>query len=226
MIATAEGSGIAVKICGITRAEDGEVAARSGATFLGTILSGGFPRSVTKTQAAEIHGRGKAMGPVRSVGVVVDEDPLLVQDLADALQLDVIQFHGNESPETVSSLKQPSRKVWKVVRIGAEQSFPEAVAPYLGIVDGILADTWHPDLVGGSGAAFDWTIVARESQRLLDGCTFIAAGGLTPENVCEAIRALRPGVVDVSSGVEESLGVKSAQRVRAFIERARHCSES
>jgi phosphoribosylanthranilate isomerase len=112
-------------------------------------------------------------------------------------------------------------KIWKALRVRDPGGLAEAVAPWLGLVDGLLLDGWHPDLPGGAGVRFDWNRAAAFRSNLPGGLLFVAAGGLTPENVTEVLPLLRPDVVDVSSGVETAPGIKDPRAVRAFIQAVR-----
>lgn len=206
-----------VKICGLMRHEDAAAALDAGARYGGVILSPESPRFVPGEQASEVFD-GLSL---RRVGVFVDcpEEEMLRS--ADVLQLDVLQLHGEEAPALLSRLRQRGHwALWKAVRPRSAEEFRLSLARYAGVVDGLLLDGWSAAGPGGTGTAFPWTEVARHRDRLPEGVSLIVAGGLTPENVAEAVRLLHPEVVDVSSGVEWAPGSKDPEVMRRFIEAA------
>jgi len=208
-----------VKICGLCRPEDARVAARTGAEYGGVILAPGGPRSQTIASAERILAAGQSL--VR-VGVFVNASVDDVKAAARALDLSVLQLHGRESPALVEALRGAgSWRIWKAIRPRSGEAFARGLERYAPVVDGILVDGWSGSVAGGGGVAFDWSEVARHRDRIPSGTEWIIAGGLTAENVAGAIAVLGPDTVDVSSGVESERGVKSAAKVRAFIEGAR-----
>lgn len=210
--------GIRVKICGVTRTEDAIVAAHAGADYVGAILSEGFGRSVP-VENAVAYGAETGL-PI--VGVTVDESLETLVRLGEEAELSVVQLHGSESPDLVRRLREAGPwRVWKALRVRSSDEIEEAFARFGGVADGLLLDGWHPEHRGGSGVRFPWDLLSPLRGGFPDGLTFIAAGGLTPENVGEAIRHMRPDVVDVSSGVEIAHGVKEPGRVRSFVRGAR-----
>jgi phosphoribosylanthranilate isomerase len=208
-----------VKICGITRLEDALAAAHAGADYLGAILSTGFRRSVEPGLATRYPGEtGRPL-----VGVLVDETPSRAAQLARATGASVLQLHGNETPRVLEALRElGSWRLWKALRVRTAAEVREALDLYGPLADGLLLDGWHPEHRGGSGVRFPWDLVAPLRDEFPGHLTFIAAGGLQPDNVGEAVRRLRPDVVDVSSGVEIRPGIKDAGRVRSFIRMARN----
>jgi phosphoribosylanthranilate isomerase len=202
-----------VKVCGLMRHEDAAVAADAGARWLGVILAPGFRRSVTADDARVIF----QSLPARRVGVFVDSDELLLLSVAESAGVDVLQLHGDESPELAARMRAAGWEVWKAVRARDADDFSAAVARYAGSVDALLVDGYTPDTHGGAGVRFDWQAVAARRGELPDGMRLIAAGGLRPDNVAEAVRILRPHAVDVSSGVESAPGRKDPQAVREFV---------
>ena len=198
------------KICGITRVEDALLAAEAGADAIGLVFYGKSPRAVDVRQAQAIVA---ALPPfVTSVGLFVNASRREIGEILDAVPLDLLQFHGDESAADCAGYQRPYIKALRV-RPGEDirarcAEFPQAA--------GILLDTFVPGVPGGTGEAFDWSLVPEQP-----GCPIILAGGLTAENVAAAIRQVRPWAVDVSGGVEASKGVKDAARVRAFIEAVR-----
>jgi len=197
-----------VKICGITTPHDALLAQSAGADAIGMIFAPRSARLVSPAQASAIVA---ALGPfITKVGVFVDADLGLVEQLVDELRLDAVQLHGAESPEYAAALT-PRTKVVRALR------FADAPTPTAVDGDGFPADAFLLDgAVPGSGTVFDWSAAAawRGHPRL------VLAGGLTPVNVAEAIAALRPYAVDVASGVESSPRTKDPATVRRFIAEA------
>lgn len=205
-----------VKICGVCRPEDARVAADAGAAYVGVILAPGRTRSRTLSEAARIFDA--AGGRVRRVGVFVDAPEDAVIEAARELGLDAVQLHGDESVEQAGRIRGAfAREVWKVVRVREATQVADSAAAFAGNIDALLLDGWSPDAHGGAGVRFDWHAVAHSQSRTQAGIRLIAAGGLTPENVADAVSLLHPSVVDVSSGVEESPGRKSHGKIMAFI---------
>lgn len=207
-----------VKICGLTNLEDALVAAEAGADLLGFVFFAKSPRGVTPAQAAPIIQevrRGLPGGrPVQMVGLFVDAPLAEIQETIFACQLDLVQLHGGEPPH---QLEQLAPRAFKALR---PSSLDEAAAEAewyadLGPPNGpqLLIDAFHPHLHGGSGRLADWTIAAALAPRY----RILLAGGLTPANVRQALRQVRPWGVDVSSGVELRPGRKDAEKVRRFV---------
>jgi indole-3-glycerol phosphate synthase/phosphoribosylanthranilate isomerase len=197
-----------VKICGITSVDDARAAVRVGADAVGFVFWPGSPRRVDVATARSI---AAALPPfVLRVGVFVDAPREELARVADAVGLDVLQLHGDEPPEALEGLP---RRAFKALRVGSDFR-PEDALRYEGRVAGILLDTRHAAAPGGTGRTFDWSLVqpVREKASYL-----VLAGGLTPDNVRDAIKAVRPDAVDVSSGVEASPGKKDVAKMRAFI---------
>ncbi|HEX6937823.1 MAG TPA: phosphoribosylanthranilate isomerase [Longimicrobiales bacterium] len=208
-----------VKICGVCRPEDAAIAEECGADYIGVILAPGYGRSRTPEEAARIWA---AAPRSRRAGVFVDPSPGSVLEAAERLALDVVQLHGAEAPESVAALRAQGRfRVWKAVRPRGPEDVVAAVAAYASAADALLLDGGSGGAAGGTGARFDWDAVAAVRGRLPPDLALVVAGGLDPENVAAAIARLSPDVVDVSSGVERSPGVKDPDRVRAFIAAAR-----
>ncbi|HZE20867.1 MAG TPA: phosphoribosylanthranilate isomerase, partial [Desulfobaccales bacterium] len=183
---------VRIKICGITNLEDALLAAALGADALGFIFYPKSPRYVGPEAAREIMAQLPPF--VSSVGVFVDEEAAAVQELAVQAGLDWLQMHGQESPEYCRSL---GRRVIKGFRIKDAGSL-SGLAPFRGAVQAFLLDTYKKGQVGGTGEIFDWQI-AREAKKY---GPIILAGGLTPENVAQAIAAVQPQAVDTASGTE------------------------
>ena len=217
------GSTPRVKICGITRPEDAALVTRAGADYLGMILSPGFSRSLTFDRAEAV---AAAAGSKR-VGVMVDPEPDWAIATATRLDLDVVQLHGRESPATAEAVRNGgSWAVWKVFSLMDRHDL-DVLATYGESVDGVHLDARRPDQRpgGGSGRTFRWAGVSDVVRRNMPGLLFVVAGGLNPGNVCRAVRALAPDVVDTSSGVESASGKKDGERVSHFIEAVQRCRE-
>lgn len=190
-----------------------------GAAYVGVILSARGPRALTVEAAADVLGR---RGPARAVGVFVDEPVVHVARLARLLALDVIQLHGSEDASFVAELRaQTGAAIWKALRVRDPAEIVPAAASFGPLVHGILLDGFREGTEGGAGVRFDWAAVADVRAALAEGTLLVVAGGLTPDNVADAVAALRPDVVDASSGVESQVRHKSAARMRAFIDAAR-----
>lgn len=209
----------AVKICGLRRREDVEAAVEAGAAFVGLVFAES-PRRVTPSRAAELVDEA----PVRAVGVFVDAAPVDVVRTAGAVPLAVVQLHGSESPELCDAIRSPGLRVWKAVRPTSADELAREAARYRGSVDGLLVEGRSEDAAGGTGTSFPhdwWREAGLDEEAGDDGPALVLAGGLTPENVAEALRATSPRVVDVSSGVEEAPGVKDPALIRAFVRAVR-----
>jgi phosphoribosylanthranilate isomerase len=210
-----------VKICGITNVADAQAAVEAGADALGLNFYPRSPRFLAPEKAAEIVA---AVGRrAVKVGVFVNADAREICETFDRLGLDLIQLHGDEPPEMLPELGE--RPVVRAVRLGPEGLRPVeeylARCRALGVVpQAVLVDALVEGLYGGSGKTADWAALGRYPT----GGTLpplVLAGGLTPENVAEAIRAVRPAAVDTASGVESSPGRKDPARVAAFVRAAR-----
>ncbi|MBM4301354.1 MAG: phosphoribosylanthranilate isomerase [Deltaproteobacteria bacterium] len=197
---------VRIKICGITNLEDALLAAELGADALGFIFYPKSPRKVAPETAREIIARLPPF--VASVGVFVDEEAAVVQELAASLGLDWVQLHGQESPDYCLSL---GRRVIKGFRIKDGTSLKD-LALYRGAVQAFLLDTYKPGQVGGTGESFDWHLAleAKPYGRI------ILAGGLNAENVAQAIATALPAAVDAASGTEAAPGKKDPDKLRAF----------
>lgn len=198
---------VRVKICGLTNVNDALLAAELGAHALGFIFYPKSPRYVDPGEARRII---KQLPPlVITVGVFVDEEAAKVRDIAAQAGLDWVQLHGRESPDYCRTL---GRRVIKGFRVQGEEIFPQLMA-YQGAVQAFLLDAYKPGTPGGTGETFDWEL-ARKAEKY---GPIILAGGLTPENVAEAIRLAQPAAVDVASGVEARPGVKDPEKLRNFL---------
>ena len=194
-----------IKICGLTRREDLLAAAELGADAIGLVFYPKSPRYVDLPRAAEL---ARAAPPfVSVVGLFVNADPALVRETLAAVPLDLLQFHGDEDESYCRQFDRPYVKAARV-RPGLDLvqyalSFPSARA--------LLLDA-YVEGYGGAGETFDWRLIPSDLP-----LPVILSGGLTPENVTEAVRAVRPAAVDVSSGVEAAKGIKDRAKIAAFI---------
>jgi phosphoribosylanthranilate isomerase len=203
---------VSVKICGLRRAQDAISAEEAGASYGGVILASGSPRTVSPRQAAEIFA---GVGLARC-GVVVNETIEGIRRLVDELGLSVVQLHGDEPPELAAAVReQTGAETWKAIRVRSGFDVVDALASYGSVADGLFLDGWSASARGGTGQTFPWEEVAAH-RASLGGLRLIAAGGLNPDNVARVIEVLAPDVVDVSSGVEATPGVKDARLIRAF----------
>lgn len=198
------------KICGVTRVDDALTAAKAGADAIGLVFYAKSPRAVDVRQAREIVA---ALPPfVTTVGLFVNASRCEINEILDAVPLDMLQFHGDETPAQCEGFHRP----WfKALRVGNGEDIEAQVARYAN-ASGILLDTFVAGVPGGTGERFDWSLIPAALAKPL-----ILAGGLTAENVQQAIAQVRPYAVDVSGGVEASKGVKDASKVMAFVGRVR-----
>ena len=211
-------SRLGIKIDGITTSEDAVVARELGADYIGMILSQGFSRSILPDEAGDI---GLVVA-APLVAVIVDESLDEAERIGAVSGASVIQLHGEEDGEYAEELRRRGKwAIWKAVRVRDPADVTTAVEALGASVDGLLLDGWHPDRPGGSGVSFSWEGVRVLRDRIPDDLKVIVAGGLTPDNVGEAVQALRPNVVDVSSGVELHVRRKDPGLIRAFIHNAR-----
>ena len=200
---------VKVKVCGMTSLKDALVAVEVGADAVGFIFYKKSPRSVTMKTVREIV---LELPPfVDTVGVFVDETAEQINKIADYCNLDIIQLHGDESPTFCKKIR---RKVIKAFRIKDMQSVKK-ISNFQ--VSGFLLDTFSENLHGGTGKVFDWNL-ALPAKKF---GPVIMAGGLTPNNVQQAVRQIRPYGVDVCSGVESEPGIKDHKKVRAFLNNAK-----
>jgi phosphoribosylanthranilate isomerase len=201
-----------IKICGLTRSVDAEYADAAGVDYLGVIFAGG-PRERTPMQARDTLAGRRA----RKVGVFAEQAESMIATLVELVGLDVIQLHGETDPERVERVRAATGKeVWAVVRT-ADGELPESIEELGEAADALLIDANVPGQLGGSGVRVPWDRLGESLDALDYHPRIVLAGGLTPDNVSEAIELVAPNVVDVSSGVESSPGIKDHARIRAFI---------
>ena len=206
---------VEVKFCGMTRGEDVTFAAALGAAYVGAIFAGG-PRHQTLDGAQRVFGA--AFPPPQRVGVVAEQTPVDIAGIVNTLRLHAVQLHANPSVERIQQVRKTvTAKVWAVLQIAGDE-LPPDVSDIAANADAIVLDARVPGGLGGSGVTLPWTQLARSLTKVRGQCRIVLAGGLKPENVANAIAAIEPDVVDVSSGVESSPGIKDHSRMRAFIE--------
>lgn len=202
---------VKIKICGLTRDKDLLFLKGLGVDFAGFIFVPGTPRFLDLEKAKKLT-RLVPVG-IRRVGVFMDEDPAVVRKTAEACGLDILQFHGGESPEYCDQFGLPYFKVIKIVG----EIDPELLTGYRP--EAFLLDTFTEQAVGGTGKTFDWTVA---SGMVESGIPIILAGGLNPENVSRAVKEVKPWGIDVSSGVESAPGIKDHDKMSLFVKEARN----
>ena len=201
------------KIWGITRIEDALAAVAAGADAIGLVFYAKSPRAVTVQQARAIIA---ALPPfVTTVGLFVNASRCELGEILDAVPLDLLQFHGDE---TAADCEGWHRPYIKALRVKAGDDIAAACDAYPS-ASGILLDTYVEGVPGGTGEAFDWSLIPPGLRKPI-----ILAGGLTPDNVAQAIARVRPYAVDVSGGVEQGKGIKDHARIRAFMQAVRDSS--
>lgn len=204
---------VSVKICGLTRIEDVEATAAAGARYMGLVF---FPKSPRNVDIATARALALAAPPgLAKVALTVDASDAFLDSLLAEVPLDLLQLHGNESPDRVAEIRARSGlPVMKAVGVATAADL-ERARRYERAADQLLIDAKPPDgadLPGGNGLAFDWRVLSGRTPPL----PWMLAGGLTPENVAEAVRLTGARQVDVSSGVETRPGRKDPARIRAF----------
>ena len=201
---------VQIKICGLSTPETVDAAIEAGATHIGLVHYEPSPRHVALDQAREL--RERARGKAKAVLLLVNADPELTGRALNAIQPDIIQFHGSETPQWIGGIRRSlSYEVWKAVGLKDAGTLTRC-EKYIGMVDRLLFDAPAKKLPGGNGTAFDWSLLAGHDHKI----DWALAGGLTANNVAEAIRATQAPLVDTSSGVESAPGVKDPQRIADF----------
>lgn len=196
-----------VKICGITSAADAHAAVQQGCDAIGLVFYEPSPRNVTIEQARHIVS---SLPPfVCAVGLFVDAPEQEIRDVLWQVHLDLLQFHGEETPEECGRYDVP---YIKAVRVRQSTNLLQYAAVY-GDARALLLDTYKEGTAGGTGEVFDWSLIPETLPKPV-----VLAGGLNPDNVADAIRRVRPYAVDVSGGVEKSKGIKDAARIAAFMQ--------
>jgi phosphoribosylanthranilate isomerase len=207
---------VLAKICGINSPEAMAAAIAGRAAYVGLVFYPPSPRAVTPEQAASLAATAPAH--IAKVGLFVDADDATLQRVLDKVPLDILQLHGSETPQRVAAIKQRfGRKVMKAVRIAGAEDVKNAEA-FVDVADRLLFDAQAPAdmagaLPGGNGLAFDWQLLAEKEWPL----PWMLSGGLTADNLSEAVAATGAVCVDVSSGVEAARGVKDPQKIARFL---------
>jgi phosphoribosylanthranilate isomerase len=212
-----------VKICGLSTEATMDAALDAGADMVGLVFFPKSPRFVSVARAASLADR--ARGRAEVVALIVDMDDRQIGEVVDAVRPDWLQLHGRETPERTAAIaRQFATRTIKAVGVSAREHLAEA-RRYEGSANGLLLDARPPDGAerpGGNGRVFDWRLLEHFRSPL----THFLSGGLTPENVAEAIAITRAPGVDVSSGVESAPGHKDVARIAAFVDRARAAARS
>lgn len=206
-----------VKICGVTLPDDAARISASGADFIGLNFWPKSKRYVAPERAPMLSGVARSAGTAKLVGVFVDPEVDEILEITSKVDLDVIQLHGDESPDLIKRISLAVyRPVWKAVPVGSRRDIE-----HLDVwgAEAVLLDAPTPGR-GGAGAKFDWTL-AREARERFPRLNIVLAGGLNPENVADAVRTVEPWAVDVASGVEAGPGIKDAAKLDAFLRNAR-----
>jgi phosphoribosylanthranilate isomerase len=203
-----------IKICGITRAEDVEAVAGSGADALGLVFYAKSPRHVSVQQAAQLAAHIPSF--VTLVGLFVNPSEEEVREVLRHVPLDVLQFHGEEAPEFCARFGRP---YLKAIRVKAGVDLVQCAVRYTG-AQGLLMDAYIEGTHGGTGAVFEWSLIPQELRPRI-----ILSGGLDESNVAVAITQVRPYAVDVSSGVEESKGIKDAEKIKRFVDEVKRIDD-
>lgn len=212
---------VEVKICGLTRPEDAELADAAGAEYLGVIFAGGPRHRPVADARATLAGRR-----ARKVGVFADQAPEQIAGIAAEAGLDVVQLHGVADVERVRAVRAATGlEVWAVLRT-RDGVLPGNADELAEEADALVVDALVAGQLGGSGVTVPWLVLGESLDAMERGHRVVLAGGLTPENVEEAIDYVSPMIVDVSSGVESAPGIKDHARIRAFIAAAHAAGQS
>ena len=203
-----------VKICGIKQPEQGKAIAIAGATALGFICVPNTPRYVTKQQIRAVVEQLPKQ--IDRIGVFADTSVEEICQIVEFAGLTGVQLHGDESPEFCQQMRSmlPDIEIIKALRIKNSQALEQAQI-YFSSVDTLLLDAYNPQMLGGTGATLDWKTL----QQFQPGCPWLLAGGLTPDNVLDALKQVNPNGIDLSSGVERAPGDKDLDKVAKLFER-------
>lgn len=206
----------AVKFCGLTLAEDVAFAVELGASYVGVIFADG-PRALSDADAGRILARSAGRARCERVGVFGTDTPERIARSAAVVPLDVVQLHAATDAATVMAVRAAvPRPVWAVVRCAGAEMLADSGAA--AAADGVVLDTYVAGRLGGTGVTLPWAALAERVAPWRGRTPLVLAGGLTPDNVGRAIAALRPDIVDVSSGVEDAPGRKDHILMRAFVD--------
>ena len=201
---------VRVKICGITRMQDLHAACNAGADALGFVFYEKSPRHLSIAAAAALV---RQLPPfVQAVGLFVNAEPAFVESVLQDVPLDVLQFHGDETPAYCEGFKRP---YIKAVRVNQDTDLLKYAADF-DAARGLLLDAFVPGVPGGTGERFDWSLIPPNVPKPI-----VLSGGLTPGNVTEAVQRVHPWAVDVSSGVEAAKGIKDPNKIAQFIAKAK-----
>ena len=200
------------KICGITRTQDIDAVVQAGADAIGLVFFPPSPRHVSIEQAQILASSVPAY--VQLVGLFVNASAEEIQTVLDSVPLDVLQLHGDETPEQCQQIALHCKRRWyKAIQVKPDLDILTEIQRYQAVgASAVLLDAWHPDLKGGTGHCFDWNQFPQLDIPL------ILAGGLTPENVSDAIDTTAAFAVDVSGGVESAKGIKDQQLIEKFMQ--------
>lgn len=200
------------KICGITRIQDINSVVHAGADAIGLVFYPPSPRNVSIEQAQGLLQHIPAY--VQVVGLFVNSTAYEIQDILKTVPLDILQFHGDESPEQCQVIaKQVGRRWYKAIQVKPDLDVVAEIQRYQTAgASAVLLDAWHPDLKGGTGHSFDWSTFPQLDIPL------ILAGGLNPDNIEQAIHTTQAYAVDVSGGVESAKGIKDQQLIERFMQ--------
>jgi phosphoribosylanthranilate isomerase len=198
---------VRVKICGITRVEDALVAVKSGADAIGLVFYAASPRNVTISQAQEIANKIPAF--VSVVGLFVNAEASFINEVISQVKIDLLQFHGDETPEECAQYALP---FIKAIRVKIDTNLVQCSKDF-SAAKALLLDTYTEGVAGGTGHVFDWNLIPKQLTKPV-----ILAGGLSAGNVAQAIQQVSPYAVDVSGGVEISKGIKDAAKIAAFMQ--------
>ena len=218
-----------VKICGITNLEQGRAIANLGATALGFILVPSSPRYISPTQLASIipylpapvetilrpNAKAILRPNAKAIGVFADSSLEEISQIVRSTGLNAVQLHGQETPEYCRALRQqlPTVELIKALRIRSAKDLANTIN-YETVVDTLLLDAYHPQLLGGTGHTLDWSML----QNFTPTCPWFLAGGLNPDNILEALSKLNPDGIDLSSGVELAPGNKDLSKVEKLFQ--------
>ncbi|WP_350335337.1 phosphoribosylanthranilate isomerase [Coralliovum pocilloporae] len=212
-----------IKTCGLSTPETVDAALDAGADMIGFVFFPKSPRAVTADRAAELAKPARNRTAIVSLSVNMDDAGL--EAIVSILKPDLLQLHGSETPERVREVKEKfGRPVMKAIGV-ANAGDLDVITSYQGVADRLLIDAKPPkdaDLPGGNGLAFDWRLI----ERLSEETPFMLSGGLTVDNVADAIRMTHPGGVDVSSGIEREKGIKDPDLIYQFIRHAREAVQA
>lgn len=198
---------VRAKICGITRVEDALLAVQNGADAIGLVFYAPSPRNVNIQQAIDIANQVPAF--VSVVGLFVNAEAEFVNEVLSQVQLDLLQFHGDETPEYCAQFKRP---FIKAIRVKTDTNLVQCAKDF-STAKALLLDTYTEGVAGGTGHVFDWDLIPAQLDKPV-----ILAGGLNAGNVAQAIEKVKPYAVDVSGGVEAAKGIKDAMKIAAFMQ--------